>query len=84
MLPVRCYTCGKVLGHLQKEWENYRQNSPEEWSEFFKTFQIKRYCCRRVIMAQVPDYNQEKQHTLPTSVSLAPESDKVIRFYLAR
>lgn len=81
MLPVRCYTCGKVLAQLQKQWE---QHKSEDWSGFFEEFDIKRYCCKRVLMAHVPDKNQLVQYALPPSVQLSEEKDDIVRFYLAR
>lgn len=84
MLPVRCYTCGKVLSHLQNQWETHQKEHPNDWSPFFSIYSIRRYCCRRVLMGHVPDKNQEHLHILPESVVLAEESDKIVRFYLAR
>lgn len=84
MLPVRCYTCGKVLGNLQTEWDRHREVQPEKWSGFFEKFNIRRYCCKRVIMTQTPDLNQQRQMELPASVEKKEESSTITRFYLAR
>jgi DNA-directed RNA polymerase I, II, and III subunit RPABC5 len=56
IIPVRCFTCGKVLGH---QYEKYvyltsKESSPERVSEALKLLDMKRYCCRRVIMSTVP------------------------------
>lgn len=86
MLPVRCYTCGKVLGNLSEKRDKYKNEMTEKeenWLPFFEMHNIKRYCCRRVIMSQVPDANHEKTYTLPSSVSLSTEYISK-KFYIAR
>jgi DNA-directed RNA polymerase subunit N (RpoN/RPB10) len=53
LLPVRCFTCGKVIGHLGEELESYREENkllPENqrlsFNEIMKNLGIERYCCR--------------------------------------
>jgi len=46
--PIRCYTCGKVIGHL---WEEF--NKFENKQEFFEKYGIKRYCCRTVFLTTI-------------------------------
>lgn len=83
ILPVRCYTCGKVLGNLTARWAEHRERcSGDEWLPFFERYGIKRYCCRRVLMAQVPDPNHSRLYDLPPSVVVS--SDKVGNMFLAR
>lgn len=55
MIPVRCFTCGKVLGHLYyiKEF-----NEDE-----FKTHSIKRYCCKKILMTYVDIYDNESVYS---------------------
>lgn len=72
------------MGQLEKAWETQRQTNPDNWADFFSVYNIKRYCCKRVLMAHVPDHNQEVVHNLPNSIQISPESENVIRFYLAR
>lgn len=45
LFPVRCYTCGKVIGHLQIPYENLISQgvSPEDAMD---QLGIKRFCCR--------------------------------------
>lgn len=87
MLPVRCYTCGKVLGHLEKEWTDHRSVAGmNDWHPFFEKYRIERYCCRRVIMCHEPDINHEMHYELPPSVASIKEEDDTEhrRFFLAR
>eukprot|EP00727_Mastigamoeba_balamuthi_P000991 m51a1_g1089 putative dna-directed rna polymerase ii kda polypeptide (69) ;mRNA; f:57048-57402 len=53
IIPVRCFTCGKVIGHL---WERYISLlSGEEGDEnsALDILQLKRYCCRRMLLTHV-------------------------------
>ncbi len=49
MFPVRCFTCGAVIGHL---WEEYRKKLEEGKSpkEALDELGIERYCCRRMFL----------------------------------
>jgi len=53
MIPVRCFTCGKVIGHL---WEEYKRRVDEEGEDSGKVmseFGVERYCCRQVFLSNV-------------------------------
>ena len=82
LLPIRCYTCGKVLGNLTDPWERYYKEEPTNWLPFFQRYNIQRYCCKRVLMSQVPDPNQDKHYVLPPSIALS--HDKASNMFIAR
>lgn len=82
MLPIRCYTCGKVLANLTIPWTKHHQSGSDDWQPFFEKYNIKRYCCKRVLMAQVSDPNHGKDHKLPPSIVLS--NDKIGNMFLAR
>lgn len=86
LLPIRCYTCGKVLGNLTTAWERHKKQlgnqKEEEWMTFFQTYRIERYCCRRVLMTQVADPNHQQNYQLPPSITIS--QDKVGNMFLAR
>lgn len=70
IIPIRCFTCGKLIAHL---WENYQQQLQNEVNKLTETYQetidnqtvrsiesnilnqfdLKRYCCRRMILTHV-------------------------------
>ena len=52
MIPVRCFTCNKVIGN---KWEAYNRNIQEgiEPDENFKKLGISRYCCKRMFLSHV-------------------------------
>lgn len=48
--PVRCFSCGKVIGHLYKKYvENVK--SEKEPAKVLDALGVKRYCCRRMIIS---------------------------------
>lgn len=53
IVPVRCFSCGKVVGHL---WEDYKQRveAGEEAGKVLDNLGVKRYCCRQIFLATVP------------------------------
>ncbi|KAI8805715.1 DNA-directed RNA polymerase, subunit N/Rpb10 [Cladochytrium replicatum] len=52
IIPVRCFSCGKVVGD---KWEQYVQLIQGEMTEAEAMDQLglRRYCCRRMIMTHV-------------------------------
>ena len=52
IIPVRCFTCGKVIGN---KWQRYLQllSEKKEPLEIFKELGLNRYCCRRMIISHV-------------------------------
>ncbi|MFH1802412.1 MAG: DNA-directed RNA polymerase subunit N [archaeon] len=49
LIPVRCMSCGKPLGHL---WEDYqkRVESGEEAGKVLDDLGLTRYCCRATLL----------------------------------
>jgi len=51
MIPVRCFTCGKVIASV---WEEYKQRiTLENPGKVMDDLGISRYCCRRMLLAHV-------------------------------
>ncbi|VUT27769.1 MAG: DNA-directed RNA polymerase subunit N [Candidatus Syntrophoarchaeum sp. GoM_oil] len=52
MIPVRCFTCGKVVGGL---WEEYkeRRDAGEDPGKVLDDLGVERYCCRRMLLAHL-------------------------------
>lgn len=49
MIPVRCFTCGKVISDV---WEEYKERiKKENAKKVLDDLGIKRYCCRRMFLA---------------------------------
>ncbi|NIA03761.1 MAG: DNA-directed RNA polymerase subunit N [Nitrospiraceae bacterium] len=52
MIPIRCFSCGKPLGHL---WEEYseRVKKGEKPEKVLDDLHVDRYCCRATLMGNV-------------------------------
>ncbi len=51
IIPVRCFGCGKPIGHL---WADYKKrvSSGEEAGKVMNELGIDRYCCRAAMLGQ--------------------------------
>jgi len=52
IIPVRCFTCGKPLGHLYAVFKK-RVLAGEHPGRVLDELGVVRYCCRRTLMAHV-------------------------------
>jgi DNA-directed RNA polymerase subunit N len=51
MIPVRCFTCGKVIASV---WEEYKRRvESEDAGAVLDELGIERYCCRRMLLSHV-------------------------------
>jgi DNA-directed RNA polymerase subunit N (RpoN/RPB10) len=52
IIPVKCFSCGHVVGHL---WERYSQGIEDgrDAGEMLDEVGLERYCCRRMFVAHV-------------------------------
>jgi DNA-directed RNA polymerase subunit N len=52
MIPVRCFSCGKPVGHL---WDEYKERTErgEDRKAVLDSLGLARYCCRSVFLGQV-------------------------------
>lgn len=51
-LPVRCFSCGAVVGRFEIRIEELLKEG-KKYAEIFETLKIERYCCRRIVMSSV-------------------------------
>ncbi|XP_043293083.1 DNA-directed RNA polymerases I, II, and III subunit RPABC5-like [Cervus canadensis] len=51
-IPVRCFTCGKIVGN---KWEAYLGLLQAEYTkgDALDVLGLKRYCCRQMLLAHV-------------------------------
>ena len=52
MKPIRCLTCGKLLGDKYEEFER-RVARGEDAERVLNEMGIARYCCRRMLLTSV-------------------------------
>ncbi|KAG0231563.1 DNA-directed RNA polymerases I, II, and III subunit RPABC5 [Actinomortierella wolfii] len=52
IIPVRCFSCGKVIGN---KWDAYLALLQNDYSEgdALDALGLKRYCCRRMVLTHV-------------------------------
>ncbi len=52
MIPIRCFTCGNLIGD---KWEEYAQRvkSSEGPEKVLDDLGLTRYCCRRMLLTNV-------------------------------
>ncbi|KAL6658508.1 hypothetical protein ACP70R_004094 [Stipagrostis hirtigluma subsp. patula] len=52
IIPVRCFTCGKVIGD---KWDQYLDFLEADYTEgdALDALDLVRYCCRRMLMTHV-------------------------------
>ena len=51
IIPVRCFTCGKVVGSAYPEYKK-RVEMGEDPEKVLDDLGLERYCCRRMIVYQ--------------------------------
>jgi len=48
MIPIRCYTCGRVIADV---WDEYKERiKHEEPGKVLDELGLHRYCCRRMLL----------------------------------
>ncbi len=52
IIPVRCFSCGKLIG---QHWETYKErlSKGEESKKILDSMGIERFCCRRLFISNV-------------------------------
>ena len=52
IIPIRCYACGKPVGHL---WEQYKERiaKGENSKKILDEMGLDRYCCRALFLGHV-------------------------------
>jgi DNA-directed RNA polymerase subunit N len=49
MIPVRCFTCGKVISTAYEEYKR-RKEEGEDPQKILDDLSLDRYCCRRMLL----------------------------------
>ncbi|MCR4327276.1 MAG: DNA-directed RNA polymerase subunit N [Nanoarchaeota archaeon] len=51
IIPVRCFSCGKPIGHLWEEFKK-RIEDGEEKKKVLDEIGLERFCCRSAFLGQ--------------------------------
>ena len=57
LIPVRCFSCGKVIGNLENSIKKLKNEGYED-KEIMNKLKIEKYCCRRVLLSYI-DLSEE-------------------------
>jgi len=57
LVPVRCFTCGKLIADKFEEYQT-KIKSGEEPAKILSSLGMKRYCCRRMLLTSVETIQQ--------------------------
>ncbi|MEC9090823.1 MAG: DNA-directed RNA polymerase subunit N [Candidatus Thermoplasmatota archaeon] len=52
MIPVRCWSCGKVIAHVYDQYKEAVE-SGEDASKVLDDLGMEKYCCRRMFVGHV-------------------------------
>ncbi|MDN5845756.1 MAG: DNA-directed RNA polymerase subunit N [Candidatus Nitrosocosmicus sp.] len=52
LVPVRCFTCGKLIANIYNEYLTQLKQG-EEPNKIMDSLKITRYCCRRMFVSSV-------------------------------
>ncbi|MBI5872388.1 DNA-directed RNA polymerase subunit N [archaeon] len=52
IIPIRCFSCGKPVGHLWEEFKE-RVEKGEEIKQVLDELGLERYCCRALFLGHV-------------------------------
>lgn len=52
IIPVRCFSCGGVIGDKYEEFKA-RVQKKEDPKKVLDSLGVKRYCCRRMLLSQI-------------------------------
>ncbi|MDG6222641.1 MAG: DNA-directed RNA polymerase subunit N [Candidatus Bathyarchaeota archaeon] len=52
IIPVRCFTCGKLVADVWEDF-NKRVQSGEDPKKVLDSLGVTRYCCRRMVLGHI-------------------------------
>jgi len=52
IIPVRCFSCGKIIGGLYNKYLEKLENNYTE-NDALDSLDVTRYCCRRMLLTHV-------------------------------
>jgi DNA-directed RNA polymerase subunit N len=52
IIPIRCFTCGKVIASYYEQYVQ-QMESGEEPKKILDDLGLKRYCCRRMLVSHI-------------------------------
>ncbi len=62
-IPVRCLSCGKVIGDKYEEFKE-RTSDGEDKKEVLDDLGLEKYCCRTVFLTQSNTFDEVAEHKI--------------------
>ena len=53
MIPVRCFSCGQVIGDKWEEFNERVNAKKEDPGKVLEQLKVSRYCCKRMLISHV-------------------------------
>jgi DNA-directed RNA polymerase I, II, and III subunit RPABC5 len=53
IIPIRCYTCNKVIGNKWETYVKYIEENGYSNNDAFIKLGLIRYCCRRMFLSHI-------------------------------
>lgn len=66
IIPVRCYSCGKVVGNLYEQFQQLLDRDYTE-AEALDALNLERYCCRRMVLSHIDLIDDLIPYNVPVS-----------------
>ena len=82
IIPVRCFTCGKVIGDKWDAYLNLLQKDTSE-GDAMDQLKLKRLCCRRMILSHVDIIEKLLQSFIYNTHVVAMDIPTDLNFLLA-
>ena len=74
MIPIRCFSCGKVLANKYEKFITY-----EDKEQAYKDLGIERYCCKTILLTSIDTHDLLSGYEhFPDSITLKTESARSI------
>ena len=58
LIPVRCTTCGRVIGHLWEKFDEEVNKKGRPADEVLDELGVDRYCCRKHFLTHVDFFDE--------------------------
>ena len=75
MIPIRCFTCGKLIGDKFADFES-KVKAGEDPGKVLDELKIKRYCCRRMLISSVTSSTRSSRTTPRRTRPLSQTSEQ--------
>ena len=79
IIPVRCFTCGEVIGHLWRPFK-IRVSRGEDPGKVLDDLGIKKECCRRMFISHLDLIDD----VISYEIMLIPSINKYVKYERSR